>query len=118
MNVGNSLKVIAAGVAWRTVGNKSAGKELVQAFTSDDEQSRNLAGISLVKAGDRSVDLIEKLRARGRLTPELVKLLPDIGGQRSKALLSELAADKGPVADAAVESLELLEEIEQLGPPD
>lgn len=116
MNVGNSIKVIGAGIAWRTVGNQSAGKELLKAFRSDDEQSRNLAGISLVKAGDRSVDLIEKAKTRGRLTPELVRLLADIRGPKSEALLTELAAGKGPLADAATESLELLEQIDQLGP--
>lgn len=118
MSVGSSLKVIGAGVAWRTVGSKTAGKELLEAFTSDDEQDRTLAGISLVKAGDRSIDLIEKASARGRLTPELVRLLADIGGPKSEALLSDLAGRKGPVADAAAESLELLEQIEQLGPPE
>lgn len=118
MSVGSSLKVIGAGVAWRAVGSKSAGKELLKAFKSDDEQKRTLAGISLVKAGDRSVDLIRQAKARGRLTPELVRVLADIGGPKSKALLSDLAAGKGPVADAAVESLELLEHIEQLGPPE
>jgi hypothetical protein len=108
--------VIGAGVAWRTVGYESAGEDLIEAFTSDDEQNRVLAGISLVKAGERSIDLIEKARSTGSLTPELVRLLADIGGPKSQALLRDLADEKGPVADAAIESLELLERIEQLGP--
>lgn len=117
MSVGSSLKVIGAGIAWRTFGSQSAGMALIETFTSDDEQDRTLAGISLVKAGERSIDLIESTRATGRLTPDLVRLLADIGGRQSKLLLSDLATGDGPVADAAVESLELLEQIEQLGPP-
>lgn len=118
MSVGSSLKVIGAGVAWRTVGNESAGNELLEAFKSDDEQNRTLAGISLVKAGERSIDLIEQARSTGNLTPELVRLLADIGGARSQELLSDIADEKGPVAEAAVQSLELLEQIEQLGRPE
>lgn len=117
MGVGSSLKVIGAGVAWRTVGIESAGEELLEAFTSDDEQDRTLAGISLVKAGERSIDLIEKAGSTGRLTPGLVRLLADIGGPRSRALLSEIAAGKGPVATAAMESLVLLEQIDSLDSP-
>lgn len=117
MSLGSSLKVIGAGVAWRTVGSESAGAKLLDAFRSDDEQKRTLAGISLVKAGERSVDLIEQARSTGSLTPDLVRLLADIGGPKSQALLSDLAGEEGPVAKAAVESLELLEQIEQLGPP-
>ncbi|HET9261305.1 MAG TPA: hypothetical protein VFP42_14380 [Acidimicrobiia bacterium] len=118
MSFGSSLKVIGAGVAWRTIGMESAGQELLQAFRSDDEQNRTLAGISLVKAGERSVDLIEKTRAAGEMTPELTRLLADIGGPKSQVLLSEIAAEEGPIAKAAVESLELLDEIDQLGSSD
>ena len=117
MSVGSSLKVIGAGVAWRTVGNESAGEELLEAFTSDDEQSRTLAGISLVKAGNRTIGLIEKARSTGRLTPDLVRLLADIDGPQSRALLGDLAGGDDAVATAARESLELLEEIDSLGPP-
>ncbi len=114
MGVGSSLKVIGAGVAWRTVGIESAGEGLLEAFMSDDEQDRTLAGISIVKAGERSIGLIEKAGSTGRLTPGLVRLLADIGGPRSKALLSEIAANEGSVGTAAMESLELLEQIDSL----
>ena len=41
----------------------------------------------------------------------MVRLLADIGGPRSRALLTEIATDEGPVASAAAESLEVLDEI-------
>jgi hypothetical protein len=116
MGVGSSLKVIGAGVAWRTAGIASAGEELIEAFTSEDEQQRTLAGISIVKAGDRSIDLIDRARSRGHLNPALVRLLADIGGPKAQALLGELATGESPVAEAATESLELLKKIESLGP--
>jgi len=117
MGVGSSLRVIGAGVAWRTVGIESAGDVLLAAFASDDEQDRMLAGMSIVKAGERSISLIEKARSTGRVTPELVRLLADIGGPRSKALLTEIATGTGAVATAATQSLELLEQIDSLDPP-
>ena len=115
MGVGSSLKVIGKGIAWRTVGAESAGDDLIQVFESGDEQDRALAGMSIVKAGERSIHLIERARSEGRLTPSLVRLLADIGGPKSRALLGEIAAGSGSVAQAAVESLDLLDQIESLG---
>jgi hypothetical protein len=106
--------VIGAGLAWRTVGSESAGYTLLEAFSADDEQEKMLAGISLVKAGERSIDLMEKAAKTGRLTPDVVRLLPDIGGPRSRALLTELTGEAGAVAAAAKESLQILDQIEAL----
>jgi hypothetical protein len=106
--------VIGAGLAWRAVGSESAGYTLLEAFSGDDEQEKMLAGISLVKAGERSIDLIEKAAKTGRLTPDVVRLLPDIGGPRSRALLTELSGRAAPVAAAAKESLQILDQIEAL----
>jgi hypothetical protein len=115
VSLGESLKVIGAGLAWRTVGTESAGYTLLEAFSGDDEQEKMLAGIAIVKAGDRSIDLIESARKSGRLTPQVVQLLADIGGPRSRALLAEIAAGQGgPVATAAVDSLQVLDQIEAI----
>ena len=80
MSLGGSLKVIGAGLFFRSAGTDGAGYKLLDAFSDDDEQEKMLAGISLVKAGERSVDLIEKAGKTGRLTPDVVRLLADIGG--------------------------------------
>ena len=106
--------MIGAGVAFRSVGTEGAGYKLLDAFSSDDEQEKMLAGISLVRAGERTVDLIEKAGKAGRLTPDVVRLLADIGGPGSRALLIELSAKTGPVAAAATESLQVLDQIEAL----
>jgi hypothetical protein len=114
VSVGGSVKVIGAGLAWRTVGSDGAGYALLEAFSGDDEQEKMLAGISLVKAGERSIDLIEKAGKTGRLTPDVVPLLADIGGPKSRALLTQLSGAGGPVAATARESLQLLDQIEEL----
>ncbi|MGH8949432.1 MAG: hypothetical protein ACRDXF_11285 [Acidimicrobiia bacterium] len=114
MSLGGSLKVIGAGLAFRSTGTEGAGYTLLDAFSGEDEQEKMLAGISLVKAGERSVGLIGKAGKTGRLTPDIVRLLADIGGPRSRALLGELSGEAGPVATAAKESLQVLDQIEAL----
>jgi hypothetical protein len=114
VSLGGSLKVIGAGVAFRSVGSEGAGYTLLDAFSGDDEQEKMLAGISLVKAGERTVDLVEKAWRAGRLTPEAVRLLADIGGSSSRALLTEISTGEDSVAAAATELLQVLDQIESM----
>jgi len=118
MSLSTSVRVIGAGIGWRALGSGGAGETLLEAVSGDDEQERTLAGISIVKAGERSIDLIAKARDSHRLTPTVVRLLADIGGPRSRSLLTEIAAEPGPLAEAAVESLDLLNRIEALDTKD
>ncbi len=104
-----------AGTAWRTFGSKSAGETLLDAMSSGDEQQRMLAGMSLVKAGDRSVDLIQEAIDSDCAGPDVIRLLADLGGRKARSLLEELAAgEPGELKDAAERSLNLLERIDAL----
>jgi hypothetical protein len=114
MNFGRSANLIRAGVAWRAFGSSRAGATLLDAMAGDDEQERMLAGMSLVKAGDRSLDLIDEAYASGVATPQMVRLVADIGGSRARPMLTEMAATPGPVADTASDSLDLLDRIDSL----
>jgi Flp pilus assembly protein TadB len=104
----SSLNVIGAGMGWRTVGLPSWGATLLRAFATGDEQDRMLAGMSLVKAGERSIDLIERAVASGTAPPSAVRLIADIGGERARASLREIAATPGAYAGAAQEGLDQL----------
>ena len=118
MRLGASLKVIGAGIAWRSARSARAGETLLEAVSGDGEQERTLAAMSMVKAGERSIDLIERARESGRITPTVVRLLADIGGSRSRALLAEIAAQPGPLTEAAVASLDLLDRMDALDATD
>lgn len=118
MGIADSLKVISAGVVWRTFGTASAGKTLLDTMAGDHEQERMLAGMSLVKAGERSIGLIEEAVTSGQASPSAVKLLADIGGPRSKTLLTNIAAEPGELSEAATQSLDLLNRIDALGEDD
>ena len=111
----SSVKVLAAGASWRLFGAAQAGETLLDAVSGEDEQNRMLAGISLVKAGQRSLDLIESKIAAGEATAPVIRLLPDIAGERSRVLLEQVAAgEPGREADAANECIALLDRIKKL----
>lgn len=103
-----SLRLVGAGLAWRTAGPKSAGRLLLETTRSDDEQERMIAVISLVKAGDRTVDLLSDSYNRGSLQPEALRLLVDIGSEGAERLLGELATESGDLGDTATQCLETL----------
>jgi hypothetical protein len=114
MGIAGALKVIGAGTAWRAAGRPGAGRVLLEAVAGEDEQERMIAGMSLVKAGERSIDLIERAVADGAATPATVRLLADLGGPRARELLAAIASHSGELGRAAAESLELLNRIDGL----
>jgi radical SAM superfamily enzyme with C-terminal helix-hairpin-helix motif len=105
----SAFRVIAAGIAWRLYGSRNGASLLLQAMASDNEQNRMLAGMSLVKAGDRSLRLIETEIDGKKASAALIRLLPDIGGEGARELLQDIAAsDSREIAAAATECIDLL----------
>jgi len=115
MSLGGSIKVMSAGMMWRTFGAELAGRALLDAMEGDDEQERMLAGMSLVTAGERSIDLIEHAVRAGRSSTDALRLLADIGGHRSRTVLTELTSEPGDLGEAAARSLALLDRIDTAG---
>ncbi len=114
----NSLsagRVIAAGLSWRLFGARRAGATLLRAMSEEDEQNRMLAGMSLVKAGRRSLRLIETKIHDGQASVAMIRLLPDVGGEEARDLLEKIAANTtGEAAEAANECIDLLDRIKSL----
>ena len=108
-------RVIVAGLSWRLFGSRRAGATLLQAMLEEDEQNRMLAGMSLVKAGQRSLRLIENRINDEKGSVPLIRLLPDIGGEEARDLLEVIAARKSDnMAEAATECIDLLDRIRKL----
>ena len=108
-----ALKILAAGAAWRLFGTRGSARTLLAAVSGEDEQNRMLAGMSLVRAGRRSFDMIDsELRADLATAPAL-RLLPDIDPPRARAVM-ERVIDEGPAhrRGAAHECLDRLDRIE------
>ena len=111
------FRIIVAGTSWRVFGSRRAAETLLQAMSGDDEQSRMLAGMSLVKAGQRSFELIEEKVGAGEVSAPVVRLLPDIDGAKARAVLGKIAAGApGELKDAAEECIDLLDRMDALNP--
>ena len=111
----SSIKVLMAGASWRLFGSLRAGEILLRALSGDDEQNRMLAGMSLVKAGQRSLRLIENKINEEKGSVPLIRLLPDIGGEDARYLLELIAArNSGDMAEAATECIDLLDRVKAL----
>lgn len=111
----SSIKVLWAGASWRLFGSERAAETLLNAVSGDDEQNRMLAGMSLVKAGQRSFNLIEEKVRAGKATAPVIRLLPDIGGEKARSVLENVArGEPGENCRAANESIELLDRIKAL----
>jgi radical SAM superfamily enzyme with C-terminal helix-hairpin-helix motif len=109
------IRVIVAGSSWRLFGSRRAAETLLQAMSGDNEQNRMLAGMALVKAGQRSFDLIEKKIAAGQASAPVIRLLPDIGGAKARAVLNRIAdGEPGEITDTARECISLLDRIDAL----
>ena len=109
------LRILAAGVSWRLFGSRRAAELLLHGATSDDEQSRMLAGMSLVKGGQRSFDLIEDQLESGQGSASLVQLLPDIDAGRARAVLQKMTqVECGEMAETAKQCVELLDRIDDM----
>ena len=109
------FRVMVAGMSWRLFGSRRAAETLLQAASGDDEQNRMLAGMSLVKGGQRSFDLIENQLAAGRASALLVQLLPDIDAGRAREVLQRvLQGEPGEIAETAKQCIDLLDRIDEL----
>jgi len=106
---------LIAGTRWRLFGSSGAADTLLDAMDGDDEQQRMIAGMSLVKAGQRSLDLIERKIEAGAATAPVIRLLPDIGGERARSLLESVAdSASADLRKEAHECIDLLDRIEEL----
>ena len=74
-----------------------------------------LAGMSLIKGGQRSFELIENQLDAGRSSASLVRLLPDIDAVRARAVLQKvLQGEPGEIVETAKQCIDLLDRIDRL----
>ena len=111
------FRIMAAGALWRMLGSRRAAETLLQAMSTDNEQSRMLAGMSLVKAGQRSFELIEKKVEAGEASAPVIRLLTDIDGPKARAVLGKIAAgEASELKDTAEECIDLLDRMDAVEP--
>lgn len=110
MRVGGAAKLFACRAVWRATGSRSAGRALVRALGSPDEDLQTIAGMFLTRAGKASEPLLHEALARRENLPMILTVLADIGDHRLEPEIRAFSQDQDPtVAKAAREALRMLE---------
>ena len=109
MQLSGAVRLFLDNALWRIGGWHSAGRRLVEALGSEDENLRTIAGMFLVKAGGKAKPLLEEALAKRQSLPLVLTILGDIGDRQSAAKLHPLTQDHDPqVARAAQDALKVL----------
>lgn len=109
MNVGRALSLFGSRAAWRLTGLRAAGRPLVRALGSPDQDLRTIAGMFLVKAGKKAEPLLIEALARRENVPMVLAVLADIGDLDVEPQIRSFSSDSDPeVSRAAKEALRVL----------
>lgn len=116
MGAVTSARILAAGATWRLTGIAAAGDALLTAVTTGNETERTLAGMLLVKAGNRSVTVVSDAVLTGKGATDLIDVLASINTTDARAALVSVAQAPPPTVapqakDAAAEALRTLDQI-------
>jgi len=112
-----SARILVVGVIWLLTGAAAAGRALTRAITDGGENERTLAGMLLVRAGDRSVPVVTEAILSGRGSPALIEVLASIGSEAARDALVRVSRAAAPAVDpavaaAAAEALRTLDQVQ------
>ncbi len=105
-----ALRLFVYRALWYWLGMTSAGRALVRALGSPDENIRSIAGILLAKSGTRAEPLLQESLNRRENLPIVLTVLGSIGDPALIPQLRQFTNDRNPeVAKAAQEALKIVE---------
>ena len=105
MRLGEAAKLFAANAAWRA-GSASAGRLLVDGLSSPDESNRTIAGMFLVRGGERAAPLLDEELEQPRNLPMLLRVMGDTAPERFRPVLERYATSDDPqISRAAQDAL-------------
>ena len=112
-----SAWLLAVGAIWLLTGAAAAGRALTRAVIDGGEDERTLAGMLLVRAGDRSVPVVTEAILSGRGSTALIDVLASIGSQAARDALVRVSRAAPPAVDpavaaAAAEALRTLDQVQ------
>jgi len=112
-----SAWLLAVGAVWLLTGATAAGRALTRAITDGGEDERTLAGMLLVRAGDRSVPVVTEAILSGRGSTALIDVLASIGSEAARDALVRVSRAAAPAVDpavaaAAAEALRTLDQVQ------
>ena len=110
MKLAKAAGLFAVNAAWRATGLRSAGRALVRALGSDDENVRTIAGMFLTQSGRKSVPLLREALDRRENLPMVLTILGSIGDRESEPEIRRFINDPDPdAAKAARDALRMLD---------
>ena len=87
-------------------GSASAGRLLVDGLSSPDESSRTIAGMFLVRGGERAAPLLDEELEQPRNLPMLLRVMGDTAPERFRPVLERYATSDDPkISRAAQDAL-------------
>ena len=105
-----ALRLYVYRTLWYWLGITSAGRALVKALGSPDENIRSIAGILLVKSGKQAEPLLQEALHRRENLPTVLTALGSIGDPALIPQLRQFTNDQNPdVAKAAREAVKVIE---------
>jgi hypothetical protein len=114
VSTAGAARLLAVGATWRLTGAAPAGRALVGGLVEGDEAERAVAGISLTKAGDRSVPLLAAALGETARPEPVVDVLASIGTPAARSALRRAAEADSPAAGPAARALRTLDDIDGL----
>lgn len=110
MVLARALCLFVSNAVWRVFDLRAAGRVLVRALGSEDENSRNIAGMLLVRAGKKSEPLLQEALDKRENLPVVLTVIGSLGDRKFEAELRRFSHDADPdVAKAAKDALQLIE---------
>jgi HEAT repeat protein len=109
MELSRVAGVFANRALFSATGFRPAGRALVRALGSEDENVRNIASMSLVQSGRRAEAVLQEALDRRETLPLVLSILGDIGDPASEGILSRFTDDSDPeIARSARDALRTL----------
>ena len=94
---------------WRVTGLRGAGLVLVRSLGSQDETTRTIAGILLVRAGKKSEPLLKEALEKRENLPVVLTVIGSLGDSNLEPEVRQFSLDADPdVAKAARDALQLI----------
>src|SRR5262245_37406244 len=109
MKLAGAIKLFVCQAMWRGLHLKWAGRALVNALGSDDEDLRVIAGMFLVRSGRRAIPWLGEALVSRRHLPLVVQIIADIKATEFESEVRQLVSDPDPqISEAAQQALRLL----------
>ena len=127
MNIAKVAQLFVSKAVWTVTGLDAAGRTLIHALDSEDEDIRTIAGMFLVQTGQRAEPLLKEALHKGQHLPMVISILGSIGDPGIKSdlesFLKSFAKDEASdseippeIAQAVKDAIETIDFASQSDP--